>query len=242
MQEFCLSLASHHRTRFFAGFQITKVLLRLAYLGDLPPAVISRDARSPYSAVAEHYFRSNPHEASEIFSEHSQLAQLGIIDARHIQTIIANPVQLQHHSRSLLRAVGVEMWLRTLAQQPIPNTSHRPHRPSVGQYCAPSTQAKRCEVRSGLARLKEHVIAYEINEQVVLFNHQSLDVSRLNGTGTFIWQMVMQETTWLGVINRIHQSSLHANTLEETEKLVRTFVQSLVDEGWITVDFLSTGQ
>jgi Coenzyme PQQ synthesis protein D (PqqD) len=69
----------------------------------------------------------------------------------------------------------------------------------------------------------------------VLLNHQSLDVSRLNGTGTFIWQTLMQETTWLGVINSVHLSSLYANTFEETEQLVRTFVRSLVDEGWITL-------
>ena len=36
LQEFCLSLGPHHRTQFFAGFRISKVLLRLAYLGDLP--------------------------------------------------------------------------------------------------------------------------------------------------------------------------------------------------------------
>jgi hypothetical protein len=190
------------------------------------------DCGSPYSAVAEHYFRSNPQEVSSLFSEHSQLAQMGIIDAQRIQAIIANPVQLQHHSRSLLRAVGVEVWLRTLAEQPIQSAFHRPHRPFVAQYSAPSTLAKRCEVHSELAQLKKHVVAYEINEQIVLFNHQSLDVSRLNGTGTFIWQMMMQETTWLGVINCVHHD---ANTFEETEKLVRTFVQSLVDEGWITL-------
>jgi hypothetical protein len=174
-------------------------------------------------------------EVSELFNEHAQLAQLGIIDARRIQAIIANPAQFQHHSRSLLRAVGVEVWLRTLAEQPIQNTSHRPHRPSVGQYSAPSAEAKKCEVFSGLAQLKEHVVAYEINGQIVLFHHQSLDVSRLNGTGTIIWQALMQETTWSSVINRIHQSSLYADTFEETEKLVHTFVQSLCDEGWITL-------
>ena len=98
-----------------------------------------------------------------------------------------------------------------------------------------SVQAKRCEGHSGLAQLKGHVVAYEINGQIVLFNHQSLDVSRLNGTGTFIWQAVMQETTWSGVINRVLHSSLHASSFEETETLVRTFVQSLFDEGWITL-------
>jgi hypothetical protein len=88
-------------------------------------------------------------------------------------------------------------------------------------------------VYSELAQLKEHVVAYEINGQIVLFNHHSLDVSRLNGTGTFIWQTLMQETTWSRVINEIHHSFLHADTFDATEKLVRTFVQSLVDEGWI---------
>jgi hypothetical protein len=131
--------------------------------------------------------------------------------------------------------VGVEMWLRTLVEQSIQNTSDRAHCSFGSQYSAPSTLAKRCKVYSELAQLKEHVVAYEINGQIVLFNHHSLDVSRLNGTGTFIWQTLMQETTWSGVINEIHHSSLHADTFEETEKLVRTFVQALVDEGWITL-------
>jgi hypothetical protein len=229
LQEFCLSLAPHHRTRFFAGFQMTKVLLRLAYLGDLPSQVISREARSPYSAVAEEYFRHNQQEAADLFGAHAQLTQWGIIDTQRIQAIIANPVQLQHHSRSLLRAAGVEMWLRTLAGQSTQKATLKSHTPLVSH----SALAKRCEGRSGVAQLKEETVAYEINKQIVLFNHRNLDVSRLNGTGTFIWQTLMQETTWLGVINAIHQSSLHADTFEATKKLVHTFVQSLVDEGWI---------
>jgi hypothetical protein len=47
------------------------------------------------------------------------------------------------------------MWLRTLAEQSMQNSFHKPHFSSSGQYSAPFTVAKRCEVHAGLAQLKE---------------------------------------------------------------------------------------
>ena len=45
----------------------------LAYLNDLPPLIIRREVRSPYSSVAEYHCRENRDELQELFGPRSVL-------------------------------------------------------------------------------------------------------------------------------------------------------------------------
>ncbi len=120
--EFCLSLGVQHRACFHAGDTISKFTLRLAYLRDLPQEIIGREVRSPYVAVAESYCRNNCSELSQLLGEESLLAQLEVIDSKRMLEILSNPQTLQRYSPALIRAAGVEMWLRFLDSG---NTGHQ---------------------------------------------------------------------------------------------------------------------
>lgn len=112
--EFCLSLGAQHRACFHAGDTIYKLTLRLAYLRELPQRIIGREVRSPYVAVAESYCRNNLPELTQLLGKGSLLAQLEVIDSGRIIEILNNPPALQRSSPALIRAAGVEMWLRFL--------------------------------------------------------------------------------------------------------------------------------
>ena len=67
LQEFCLSLAPHHRLRWSGGQNYDKFLLRLAYLGDLPQNVIGKEICTPYAAVSEQICLQNRGVLQEVF-------------------------------------------------------------------------------------------------------------------------------------------------------------------------------
>jgi asparagine synthetase B (glutamine-hydrolysing) len=112
--EFCLGLGVQHRACFHAEETIQKLTLRLAYVQDIPQRIIGRDIRSPYVAVSESYCRNNSSELIQLLGKESLLAELGVIDSKHMFEMLSNPQTLQRYGPALIRVAGVEMWLKFL--------------------------------------------------------------------------------------------------------------------------------
>jgi asparagine synthetase B (glutamine-hydrolysing) len=116
--EFCLGLGPQHREGFAAGVPISKVLARFAYLHDLPPSIIEREVRLPYSAVKQAYGVHNRHELLALLAEESCLAHLGILDAQQVAVLADDPHEFRRHCGTFSLAAGIELWLRQLAGRP----------------------------------------------------------------------------------------------------------------------------
>ena len=134
--EFCLGLAPHHRAGFAAGQPISKLLLRLAYLGDLPSSIIGREVRLPYASVQPFYCLNNQAELQTVFGPDSCLAQLGIIDPPRMASILTDTSALMDHSGSLVPAAAVELWLRHIAGVPLdlPKTASSSQKTIMGHH------------------------------------------------------------------------------------------------------------
>jgi hypothetical protein len=230
LHEFCLSLGPQHRSRWYGGQISTKFLMRLAYVDELPPAVIQHEIRTPYAAISEQFCLRNRQQLMEIFDRDAILAQWGILNVPQIQAILSTPEFCQKQSRSLVRMAGVEMWLQGLTQhprlpvQPVPPAliSTRPCQPQDG---------------TGMVALPSAIHAHLINGSCILLNTDTLQVSRLNDRGTSMFLALLEEASWADVVRRI---ALPHESLAETQELVYNFAQALVSAKWI--DFKQSGE
>jgi asparagine synthetase B (glutamine-hydrolysing) len=230
LHEFCLSLGAHHRTRWYAGQTFSKFLLRLAYVGDLPPSVIKSERRAPYASVSEQFCFNNRTELAEIFSPKSYLVQLGILDAAAIQEMLPDATLRQKHSRSLVRMSGVEMWLRGLAQEPLRDQerSVEPLNPlqNEGDHTHPQQSQS-----VGLLTLCEGVLMRSVNTALILVNTSTLEVCRLDEEAVHYWQALCLEPTWARVFARLQQMYPQDNP-NEIKGYAQHFADELVRQNW----------
>jgi asparagine synthetase B (glutamine-hydrolysing) len=232
--EFCLSLGPQHRQGFYAGRPITKVLMRLAYLNDLPPLIIRREVRCPYSSVAEYYCRENRDELQELFSPRSVLAQFGMIEPQKIEEIVTSPTSLQYHSRWFVRAAAVEIWLRTLGGIALPLTKdNRVSSPRVSykERTIPDQQVS----HTPLARTNTQVMVHTINDIFVLIHQQTKKVHRLNQAGTYIFDLLLTHSSWEQAVNQLHCAFEAIKSVEDTKEMLFSFALLLAQEGWIHI-------
>ncbi len=226
LHEFCLSLGPQHRTRWKGGQNYTKFLMRLAYVDDLPPAVIRQEIRTPYAAISEQFCLRNRPQLADLFNHEAILAQWEILNVQQIQNTLASLELCQQQSRSLVRMAGVELWLQGLAPQPrLPSPSKIQQSPSI----VPPIRCQSSET-TGVIDLPPQVCIYLINGSCILFNKGTLQVSRLDETGTRYWLALLEESSWDDVLRRLTQPE---ESLEKTRELVYNFAQVLVDAGWI---------
>jgi hypothetical protein len=69
---------------------VSKVLSRLAYLGELPSPLIGREVRVPLACVEQHYCFNNQRELLSLFEADSCLVHLGIIDHASVMSILTS--------------------------------------------------------------------------------------------------------------------------------------------------------
>lgn len=224
LHEFCLSLGPQHRSRWYGGQIYTKFLMRLAYVDELPPAVIQHEIRTPYAAISEQFCLRNRQQLMEIFDRDAILARWGILNVPQIQQILSTPESCQKHSRSLVRMAGVEMWLQGLTQHPRLPAQPAPPVLISTRLCQPQDGV-------GVVALPSVVHAHLINGSCILLNTDTLQVSRLNDVGTSIFLALLEEASWADVVRRI---AFPHESLAETQELVYNFAQTLVDAKWVS--------
>jgi asparagine synthetase B (glutamine-hydrolysing) len=123
--EFALGLSDRHRSVWYAGLPLPKVALRAAYLERLPPMVLRRESRSPYLAVAQTFTRRNTRVLWDLLGPRSMLAGLGIVDPPGLRRVLGDEKLRAFCSVALVRAAGVEYWLRRLTgTAPNPSLAH----------------------------------------------------------------------------------------------------------------------
>jgi hypothetical protein len=234
LHEFCLSLGPHHRSRWYAGRILPKFLLRLAYVGDLPPDIISSEVRTPYASVSEQYCLHNREELSELFSSKSCLARLGILDSVAIEEILLDAGLIQKHSRSFVRMSGVEMWLRSLAREPLQGgkCSPTPATPLPAELVGVREQQAK---RVGVLVPREGVLARTINVATIMVDTSTLEVCRLDEEGVHYWQALCSAPTWPRVFAQLQQTYPESD-LNEIKKHARHFADLLVAQGWAVVN------
>ncbi len=123
--EFSLGLSDRHRSVWYGGLPLPKVALRAAYLDRLPPVVLRRESRSPYLAVAQTFTRRNTGALWDLLGPRSLLAGLGIVDPPGLRRVLGDEKLRAFCSVALVRAAGVEYWLRGLTGM-VPNPSLAP--------------------------------------------------------------------------------------------------------------------
>lgn len=116
--EFALGLGDRHRAAWYAGLPLPKVALRAAYLERLPPVVLRRESRSPYLAVAQTFTRRNGRAVWDLLGPRSVLAGLGVVDPPGLRQVLGDEKLRAFCSVALIRAAGVEYWLRGLTGTP----------------------------------------------------------------------------------------------------------------------------
>jgi hypothetical protein len=229
LHEFCLSLGPQHRTRTWAGQQYTKFLLHLAYVDDLSPEVIRYEIRTPYAAISEQFCLHNRAQLMALFDDQALLARWDILNVPQIQSVLADPTFCQQHRRSLVRMAGVEMWLQGLTSRPrLPS----PAPPVQRSICLSSYGNTPLSEIGTVIRCLPSVRAFLIYGTCLLLHTTTLQVGRLDETGTHYWLALFEEPSWEAVVRRL---TLPEGSLAETREVVYTFVRGLVDVGWIEV-------
>lgn len=224
--ECCLSFGRQHRTLFAAGEALSKPLARLAYLGDLPPALLRREVRLPYAAVDEQYALHNREALADLLGKDSYLVRLGILDPKKLCDVLAESDLLQQQASALLPAAGVELWLRLLDkhpwQQPVPPRYQRrsfwadlPHLSThLGSAClalAPSVQA------------------YEIHQQLILIQRKTDQVLKLDQATHLFLRLLVRDRTIPQALTSLSETL--AEPVDET--LWCAALKQLVTQGWI---------
>jgi hypothetical protein len=209
--------------------------MRLAYLGDLPPQIIRREVRSPYSSVAEQYCRENRRELLALFGSQSMLAQFDVIDPHKIKQIIASSTDLQYHCRWFVRAASVEIWLRSLAGIALPPTPET----EEGQYSSPGISYTKMGMpasgTSSLAQVRDGVLVYQIHETTVFIDSETNQVSRLDQLGTIICALLLSCSSWETALTQLHDMLEPTRTMEQIQAMLFSFAHQLVQEGWIAL-------
>lgn len=123
--EYCASLPAWHRNRIYAGQAINKAALRAAYVDRLPPSVIRGYDKSAYTSIHETYLRENRAFVAALLDSSSMLAKSGIIEDRTALEFIRSGAGEPATLGAIIAAAGVEIWLRGLANAPLPELKGR---------------------------------------------------------------------------------------------------------------------
>jgi len=113
--EFALGIEPSHRIRAYRAQMYDKIGLRAAFLGRLPPQVLSRTARPLWEGLGEVYCMNNRDVLAQLLGVDSYLGQLQILDNRAVLACLGRPDRFPHASSLLLVAAMVELWLVSLA-------------------------------------------------------------------------------------------------------------------------------
>jgi asparagine synthase (glutamine-hydrolysing) len=235
LMEFCLGLAPHHRAGFAAGQRISKLLLRLAYLGDLPSSIIGREVRLPYASVQPYYCLNNQAELQTVFGPDPYLVEFGIIDPACIASLLTDTSALMDHSGSLVPAAAVELWLRHIAGVPLlpPKIASSGRRrawlPSLDQ------NVKR---KNSMLAFPPTILAKEVNGFLVLINEITQDVIELSQEASLLLAVLQDSSSWsvaLASLRHQWQDEQEAEA-EVDEQGIRAFVSTLQQDGWIIIN------
>lgn len=228
--EFCLGLGPLHRAGFATGIPLSKVLLRYAYLEDLPPQIIRREVRVPYIAVNRTYCQHNQGELLGIFGKQSCLAQLGIINPDAVEHILSDPIALQRHSGSLIPAAGVELWLRHLSNMPLLTT------PSPRIHTVQLPEAFKCKQfqETGVARLTPPLVTKEISGSMILLNRSTQDVIQLSQDATSLLCLFLTLSSWEEIVMVATQLWYDMDG-DELLQQIHALTTQLVEGEWITL-------
>ena len=233
--EFCLGLAPHHRASFAASQRISKLLLRLAYLGDLPRSIIGREVRLPYASVQPYYCLNNQVELQTVLGPDSCLAQLGVIDLSRMASILTDTTVLMEHCGSLVSAAAVELWLRHMAGVPLDfsKTASSGRRRSW----SPSVDRK-VKHRNGMLTFPATILAKEINGFLVLINQTTQDVIELSQEASLLLTLLQSAPSWSAALIELrHQwEDEQEGETEIDEQGIREFVSALQQDGWIFIN------
>ena len=240
--EFCLGLAPHHRAGFAAGQRVSKLLLRLAYLGDLPSSIIGREVRLPYASVQPYYCLNNQVELQTVLDPDSCLAQLGIIDPPQMVSILTDMTVLMEHCGSLVSAAAVELWLRHMTGVPLdlPKTASSGRRRSW----SPSVD-RNAKQRNGMLTFPTTILTKEVNGFLVLINESTQDVIELSQEASLLLAILQSAPSWSAALVELrHQwEDEQEGEAEIDEQGIREFVSVLLYEEawarWRTIDCLA---
>lgn len=96
----------------FRGQEIGKIVLRDAFIGELPPEVIRRNYRQYISGIIQGYCQNNIEAIRSLLGYGSVLSQMGIVDVRRLDFLLNDRILVLSHSVTLVVNCMVEIWLR----------------------------------------------------------------------------------------------------------------------------------
>lgn len=117
LMEFSLALPTPMKVIPVGGQWIEKPILRLAFLGDLPRKIVSRNHRQLMSAWNEVYVLRNKKQVYNFMDGDSFLSKFGIIDNEKLKKIFIDPKRLALIAPGLICCVMTELWLRSISRR-----------------------------------------------------------------------------------------------------------------------------
>jgi hypothetical protein len=250
--EHCLRLETRYRMAVHRGQQVHKALMRAAYAGSLPRALLARLDKVDYGPVNETLVIDNKELFRNLLGPGSELAELGLVAPRQVSAVLDEPTwQLRRVANELVNTASVELWLRGCDRRPhdpIPDTDLPAASTSKGgDGPARSFAVARApsdppldtgEEVDGSWRPAPSTVIRFLADEAVLLDEQRFTLYRLNGASSDLLSRALRCGTWPRLEAELRRDGTGAGDDEVLR--ARSFVTSLCQAGLLTGDAART--
>lgn len=245
--ELCLTLTTRYREAVHRGQQVNKAVMRAAYAGRLPRALLARLDKVDYGPVNETLVINNKELFRGLLGPGSQLAQLGLVAPPLVSEVLDQPTwQLRRVANELVNTASVELWLRGCDRRPrdpipdidLPAGQSRKKsgggqaRSSAGVRAPDELPLGAGREADGPWRPAPSTVIRFLADEAVLLDEQRFTLYRLNGASAELLSRALRCGTWPRLEAELRRSGTSA-TDDEIGK-ARSFVTSLCRAGLLT--------
>jgi len=115
LMELSLSIPLPYKMTPTGGQWVDKSVLRLAYIGLLPPEIISRNHRQLMTAFNEHFIIKNRTQIKSLLINDSILSAYNIVSEAKLESLLNDKRKLAQAASGLICCCMTEIWLRNLS-------------------------------------------------------------------------------------------------------------------------------
>jgi asparagine synthase (glutamine-hydrolysing) len=239
--EFCLTLTTRYRETVHRGHKVSKALMRAAYTGCLPRALLGRLAKVDYGLVPETCVLNNKPLLAELLGPSCRLAELGILAPGALRQALNQPTwQLRRVAAELVQTALLELWIRGCDRRPhhpLPaidapaRAARPPDTPRTARRSTPPA-AVPAPNGNGTWRLAPSTLVRFLPDEAVLLNQIRFTVYRLDATSADLLTLILRCGTW----HRLEAELLRGEPTPPRARLhsARRFIDSLIAAGLLT--------
>jgi asparagine synthase (glutamine-hydrolysing) len=239
--EFCLRLTTRYRETVHRGQQVSKALMRAAYAGHLPRALLARLDKVDYGPVNETLVINNKELFRNLLGPGSQLAELDLVAPPLVSEVLDEPTwQLRRVASELVNTASVELWLRgcdRLPHEPIPTidlpaAQSRTATPPAMAAQTSGDEPPGPEPEAGSWRPGASTVIRFLADEAVLLDEEQFTLYRLNRASADLLSRALRCGTWPRLEAELRRSD--TSTTDDDVRRARSFVTSLCRAGLLT--------